>query len=33
MVAYSLDLRQKILSGWQNKEGKQRELAKRFKVS
>src|SRR4028119_1473827 len=33
MAAYSLDLRQKILSAWQNKEGTQRELAKRFKVS
>jgi hypothetical protein len=30
---YSIDLRQKILSAWQNKEGTQRELAKRFKVS
>jgi len=33
MAAYSLDLREKILSAWQNKEGTQRELAKRFKVS
>jgi len=33
MAAYSLDLRQKILSAWQNQEGTQRELAKRFKVS
>ena len=33
MVAYSINLRQKILSTWQNKEGTQRELAKRFKVS
>lgn len=33
MVAYSIDLRQKILSAWQNKEGTQRELAKRFKAS
>ncbi|WP_445300330.1 MULTISPECIES: helix-turn-helix domain-containing protein [unclassified Microcoleus] len=32
-TAYSIDLRQKILSAWQNKEGTQRELAKRFKVS
>jgi transposase len=32
-AAYSIDLRQKILSAWQNKEGTQRELAKRFKVS
>ncbi len=33
MAAYSIDLRQKILSAWQNKEGTERELAKRFKVS
>ncbi len=33
MVASSIDLRQKILSAWQNKEATQRELAKRFKVS
>jgi transposase len=33
MAAYSIDLRKKILSAWQNKEGTQRELAKRFKVS
>ncbi|WP_197725202.1 hypothetical protein [Pseudanabaena sp. ABRG5-3] len=33
MAAYSLDLRQKILSEWQNKENTQRELAKRFKLS
>jgi hypothetical protein len=33
MAAYSVDLRQKILSAWQNKEGTQRDLAKRFKVS
>jgi len=32
MAAYSLDLRQKILSAWQNKEGTQRVLTKRFKV-
>ncbi len=32
-AAYSLDLRKKILSAWQNKEGSQRKLAKRFKVS
>lgn len=32
-VAYSIDLRKKILSAWQGKEGSQRELAKRFKVS
>ena len=33
MAAYSIDLRQKILSAWQNQEGSQREIAKRFKVS
>jgi hypothetical protein len=33
MAAYSLDLRQRILSAWQNKENTQRGLAKRFKVS
>jgi transposase len=33
MAAYSLDLRQKILSAWQNKENTQRDIAKRFKVS
>lgn len=33
MSAYSLDLRQKILSAWQNKENTQRGLAERFKVS
>ena len=33
MAAYSIDLRQKILIAWPNKEGRQRELAKRFKVS
>jgi transposase len=33
MAAYSLDLREKILTAWQNKENSQRELAKRFKVS
>ncbi len=32
-AAYSIDLRKKILSAWENKEGTQRELAKRFKVS
>lgn len=26
MPAYSIDLRQKILSAWQNKEGTQRDL-------
>jgi len=33
MAAYSLDLRQKILTACQNKENTQRDLAKRFKVS
>ena len=33
MAVYSLDLRQKILIAWQNKEDTQRGLAKRFKVS
>ena len=33
MAAYSIDLRQKILSAWQNKEGTQRELAKRAGVA
>ena len=33
MAAYSIDLREKILKAWQNKECSQRELAKRFKVS
>jgi len=33
MAAYSIDLRKKILSAWESKEGSQRELAKRFKVS
>jgi transposase len=32
-IVYSLDLRKKVLNAWQNKEGSQRELAKRFKVS
>ena len=32
-IAYSLDLRKKIFSAWQAKEGSQRELAKRFNVS
>jgi len=31
--AYSIDLRKRILSAWQAKEGSQRELANRFKVS
>jgi len=33
MAAYSLDLRQRILTAWQNKENTQRGLAERFKVS
>ena len=33
MAAYSLDLRQRILSAWENKENTQRGLAERFKVS
>jgi hypothetical protein len=33
MAAHSLDLRQRILSAWQNKENSQRGLAERFKVS
>ena len=33
MKAYSLDLRQKIVEAYQNCEGSQRQLAKRFKVS
>jgi transposase len=33
IAAYSIDLRKKILDAWENKEGTQRELAKRFKVS
>ncbi len=32
-AAYSIDLRTRILGAWQNKEGTQRELAERFKVS
>ena len=32
-IAYSVEIRTKILSAWQNKEGTQRELAERFKVS
>jgi transposase len=32
-AAYSLDLRKKILSAWQNQEGSLIELAQRFKVS
>lgn len=33
MKAYSIDLRQKIVDAYKQKEGSQRELAKRFKVS
>ena len=33
MKSYSIDLRQKILEAYQNQEGSQRQLAKRFKVS
>lgn len=33
MAAYSLDLREKILLAWKNKENTQRGLAERFKVS
>lgn len=32
-AAYSVDLRQRILDAYEAKEGSQRELAKRFKVS
>ncbi len=33
MKAYSLDLRQKIVDAYNNKEGSYRQLAKRFRVS
>lgn len=33
MKAYSIDLRAKIISAYDNKEGSQRQLAERFKVS
>ena len=33
MKSYSLDLRQKIVDSYENKEGSIRQLAKRFKVS
>ncbi|PSO78773.1 MAG: hypothetical protein BRC44_10280 [Cyanobacteria bacterium QS_4_48_99] len=33
MKTYSIDLRQKIIEAYQNQEGSQRQLAKRFKVS
>ena len=32
-AAYSIDLRKKILTAWQNKESSQRELAQGLKVS
>ena len=32
-AAYSMDLRQRILSAWKAKEGSQTKLAERFKVS
>ncbi len=32
-ASYSLDLRKKVLTAWQNKEGSQKHLAKRFDVS
>ncbi len=33
MKPYSIDLRQKIVEAYNNREGSQRQLAKRFKVS
>ena len=33
MKAYSVDLRQKVVDAYEQQEGSQRELAKRFKVS
>lgn len=33
MAAYSLDLRKKIITAWENKENSLRGLAERFKVS
>ncbi len=33
MKAYSLDLRQRLIEAYLNKEGSQRQLAKRFKVA
>ena len=33
MKTYSIDLRQKTIEAYQNQEGSQRQLAKRFKVS
>ena len=32
-VAYSTDLRRRVVEAWQNQEGSQRQLAQRFKVS
>lgn len=32
-AAYSRDLRHRVIEAWQNKEGSQRQLAERFKVS
>ena len=32
-VAYSVDLRRRVIAAWENKEGSQRQLAQRFKVS
>lgn len=32
-ASYSLDLRKTVFTAWQNKEGSQQELAKRFNVS
>lgn len=33
MKAYSTDLREKVMNAYNNREGSQRELAKRFSVS
>ncbi len=33
MKAYSVDLRQRVIDAYEQEEGSQRELAKRFKVS
>lgn len=32
-VSYSVDLRRRVIAAWENKEGSQRQLAQRFKVS
>lgn len=32
-IAYSADLRCRVIAAWQNREGSQRQLAQRFKVS